>query len=408
MPGTVDTDGPASDDPDDGGASNEPLYFYLSKYRLGSNDDAQFTLDLNEVTNPWADLGFDLDKSCKNSPSCQVNGQNVVDVTCAPHTESTLPLDGNGCRDNTIGRLFKLAAASNPGFYFGMTEADWNCELRRGAMSVIFKVSQYNRQKNDRQVRLDMYTSVGLVNPSSFLCRSKLGTNGQLVQAIDGTLPLEPPWYQRAFPPSSAHWRVTAESIAPNADPTEDHNLPDARWNDPIAYVRNGYLVAHLPDGTEYWLNGKNAAVPGFRLIVSQPILVAKLSTDKGEWTMSDATLAGLIEPNIMIRSFREFGFCENMCTSYNLVVSTLTDNQDALLGSKEPKPDVKCNALTWGGQIEARQATVWKEDLDAPAAHYPPLECPEPAHPAAPRQGQGPCQLADAGADSGAADGGT
>jgi hypothetical protein len=397
VPGPSEQDGPKTEGPGETDKTLPPIYLYLSKYRLSALDDEKFTAD----PNAWQKIGFDIDRTCKNSNTCTVGGAKVEDTTCAPHTAGTLPNDGDQCRDNMIGKLFYAAASSTPGTYFGETEADWNCEIRRGRMSVIFKISEYNGTPNDKQVRLDLYTSTGLLTPSLFACRSKL--NGQQVEeTIEGTLPDN--WWKRAFPAASAHWRVTSESIALNADDTEGHDLKNAKWNDPAAYVRNGYLVARLPEGTEYWLNGKNATVPGFRLIVNRPLLVGKLSQTT-EWQLTDAIFTGVVEPNALIHSHREFGFCENICGSYTLVVTIVTDSQDTLV-SGAVQPSAKCNALTWAGEIAARQATVWKEEMDPPlpAGQYPPPECEAPKHKGVPL-----CPATHAGVnDSGARDGGT
>jgi hypothetical protein len=388
-------DAPTSDDP---GEPLPPIYLGLSKYRVSAKDDGVFTMDGKS----WADIGFDFDKTCKNSPTCVDDQQSpILDIVCKPHNAVT-PGDGNQCRDNVIGKLFTLAAASDSGRLFGVTEADFNCEFRRGGFGVIFKISNYNGQKNDSQVRFDMYVSTGLKDPlvgTSYDCRRK---NGQ--PSIEGALPEN--WNMHPLWLPESGWKVMSESIAANADPS-GNDLPDGWMNDPLAYVRNGYLFARLPDKTEFWFNGRYTATPGFRLVVNRPTLVGELSNATGKWQLRNGTFAGVIDPDQMIRGFRELGFCENMCGGYATLVSYLSSYQDSMLAAVSgPVPDVRCNGLSWAGHIEADQATALAGDIEPP---QPIIECPNPRHSGAPPQGQGPCQL-DGGAttDGGTRDGGT
>jgi hypothetical protein len=380
---------------EDSTESGQPLYLALSRYRLSSQNDAKFTPD--EPDNlAWAEIGLDFDNACKNSDTCKVNGKNVIDQLC----EQSTVKDGSQCRDNTIGRLFISASVSTPGKWFGVREDDFNCAIRRGRMGIIFKISDYNGGQNDKQVRVDLYTSTGLVNPindSGSRCRRDPNTGAE---TIEGTLPDD--WPSVALWRSNERWRVTQQSLAQTDDEPAADELPNAKAFDPRAYVRNGYLVAHLtPGGIDWWLNGKNAVTPGFRLVVQRALLVGKISQDSGEWRLTDAIITGVTSAEQMVQSFREIGFCDNMCDLYRVMASFMNINKDAMLGTNDKQPArVRCDGLTWAGDIEARAATALKSDIDRDPAPYPPLDCPQPRHSAAPRQGQR-CEEEDGGLKS-------
>ncbi|HMJ11098.1 MAG TPA: hypothetical protein VK524_06800 [Polyangiaceae bacterium] len=384
-------DRPAGEDP---GEELPPIYLAVTRYRLSAED----TPAMATSTTAWRDIGFDLDKLCTSSQTCKPNGQALVQHACEPVVG--IPGDGNQCRDNTVGKLFYLASTSeNVGKLFGMTEADWNCEFRRGGYSAIFKISNYNGKKNDRQVRVDLYTSTGLKTPLGFSCRE-----GGIAGSLD------PDWHTRALWTSSMHWKVMEHSLAFNEQPV-NNEIPGSKFYDALAYVRNGYLFAKLPNGTEWWMNGKHTDIPGFRLIVQRPFVVGELSQDPNNqdfWKLDNAIISGVVTPDHMLQGFREIGYCEQMCSSYGLNRNYLNDSRDALADDRigpgnacEGATCVKCDGLTWAGDIEARQATALAEDIEPLTAAAPPTDCPEPRHPAAPRQDT-PCGSAGAGGTGG------
>lgn len=384
----TENDRPANEDP---GEDQKPIYLAVHKYRLASEDKPEMPI----TPTSWRDIGLDMDKLCTTSASCE----GVQQQSCAPRAGT--PRDGNQCRDNAIGSLMQIATGSpNQGEYFGMTEPDMNCELRRGGYSVIFKISNYNGTKNDKNVRVDLYTSTGLKTPSTFPCRSPN------IEA-----PLDANWHRRGLWTSTQRWKVMEHSLALNVDP-EEQEIPDSKFYDTLAYVRNGYLYAKFPDNTEWWLNGQYTSVPGFRLIVQRPVLIAELTRDPDNndlWKLDNALMTGVVNPSDMLRSWAEVGYCEQMCTSYALTVSYLNDRRDILIDDRMGPGNTcgdacaPCDGLSWAGDIEARQATVRPEDIEPLESAGPPVLCPEPRHSLAPRQGT-PCGAAGAGGTGGGA----
>jgi hypothetical protein len=341
---------------------------------------------LRENVNAWTNMGLDFDGKCTRSPTCYRNDNPldvVDDLSCKT---DTTPGDGNQCRDNQIGRLFKLAAGSpNIGIVFGMTEPDWNCEIRRGGFGTVFKVSNYNGEKNDPRVRVDIYSSTGVERPIGWPCRR---IPPSLTARIDGVL--DPEWYKRpAWEKSESNpWQIPSRNIAANAEPIPNE-LKNSRVYDALAFVRNGYLVAKLPPSSEHALFGKNTVLPGFRMILERGVLLAEIGkrTEDGNWVLK-GTLAGVVDPGDMLNSFREIGVCENMCGSYGSIRDYFNNARDTLR-TDTAQPDVNCEMLSFAELIEAQEATVNKTPVDnLPLTGPLNGECPVPAHP----EGSRPC----------------
>ncbi len=373
-----------------GGASNT-ITLAFSRLRFGdSKDDPQLTPD----SNAWQDIGFDLDKTCTGSNTCKTaDGGTVQEQACK--NDTLLPFDGHKCRDNELGKLFPIAALSPQTALFGFSELDWNCSLWRGEFSLILRVSDYNGQPNDDSVRVDLYTSIGLKTLPNWTCTS--GVDG----GVPNTWSNQPQWLK------SQHWTVAKRSIALNATDAGT-DLPISKYADPAAYVRNGYLFARLPSGTEFWLDGQRAHVPGFRILLRRAVLVGKLSKQQdGTWKISNGTIGGVVLPSDVLKGFREIGFCENMCTDYQTVTGYLNTHQDSLSTTSQKLPNTPCDSLSIGIAFEALEATADAGDL---VSVQSPVDCPEPSNPNAPRQGcvcpdpsvGGPCVLPDGGADGG------
>ncbi|MET0592815.1 MAG: hypothetical protein ABW133_08960 [Polyangiaceae bacterium] len=364
----VRTDRPAASDT---GADLPPIYLAVSRLRAGTTkDDGPLTPD----DNAWQDIGFDFDKLCTRSATCEVDQMQVNDKSCA--NSNLTPFDGNQCRDNEIGKLLKVASTSpTVGDYFGMTERDWNCEIHRGGFTILFKISGYNGRPNDRDVRLDMYTSTGLQSLPVWTCRATIDQ------------PLSADWYNRATWLPSDRWKVAQRSIDPAAvQPTDPNELKNGIAADVAAFVRNGYIYAELPEGAEFWLNGENTAVPGTRQIMHRAVLVGQLIKGQDDlWTIDHGILQFVTSPGEMLGSFQEIGYCENMCESYYQLRNYLNTHQDTLTGTSEHLPATPCNGLSVAFDYKARQATARAQDVVPVQA---PTSCPQPRHPAAPRQG--------------------
>jgi len=353
--------------------SERPFYIGMTRIRLGSvNDD----VELSPNDDAWETIGFDVDGVCTNSSTCGfAKGDDLVSIDSCRAPGTPVPFDGDGCRDNLVGQLFKIAGTSTNMIELGFTEQAWNCAMYAGWMTLIFKVSDYSGESNDDSVRLDVYSSIGISNPA---VRCDEGPN----------LSVQDDWWGEAPWISSDPWQITRRSISPLADQDDFGNeLPDAVVSDPNAYVRNNWLVAKLPEGAELWLDGQRAQSPGIRFILRRGVMAAKLAKDpqSGEWSIDEGTIGGAMLNSDIVTVFRELGFCENFCNAYKSLTGYVTSFSDILASTEETLPDADCDAMSIGMAFKGRQVTARAEDIvDA----LDPVECPDPRHPNQPKQG--------------------
>ena len=381
----------------DPGATIAPLYFAMNRFRLGAVDEKPDPANMSLTYLPpdpdaWKSIGFDQDSACTNSATCVDKNDMLIKETACANSE-TIPFDGNDCIDNSIGKLFNIAAtAPSVGEWFGMTENDWNCEMWRGGFSVIFKVSNYNGQYNDDSVTVDLYTSTGLKTLPQWSCRTKIDQ------------PLATDWNAHAPWPTKAHWIISQDSISLAADPNSTGtDVPDSKWQDRTAFVRGGWLVVQFPDNSWFWFDGERTPVPGFREIMHRSIMAANLVHDLQSdiWRLDQGTIAYVAKPGEMLEGFSQMGFCENMCGTFNTVRDYLNTYQDSLSNDSNAPPDTQCDALSFGTVFRAAQVTADKNDV-LPTKPF--TTCPQPAHPDAPRQG---CKCSADGSSCSLPDGG-
>jgi hypothetical protein len=265
-----------------------------------------------------------------------------------------------------------LGGGYSPREFFGMSDPDWNCELYRGGFSLIFKISNYDGDKNDPSVRLDMYVSTGLQKLPMWSCREKIES------------PLREDWYANAPWLSSMHWKIARRSISPAAI-NAGNEVPDSNTFDDEAFVRDGVLYAEFPDGQEFAFAGDRTPIPGIRTIMHRPIVLVKLFRDStiNAWRMDDGVLSFYVNPEEFVRSIREIGFCENLCGTFQAMQDYLQAAQDVLLTGAS-QPDAPCTGLSFAADFEASQATATADDVEDIAV---PVVCPQPRHPGVPRK---------------------
>jgi hypothetical protein len=388
-----------------------PIILATSHIRLGTVKADLTTRD----DNAWKEIGLDLDGRCTLSDTCTINSGDAgdagardagavdggdggptappVDERACTSNQFVAPFDGTQCRDNSLGRIFGLSVNSPEiGGKLGMNERNWNCALHRGEFATIIRVSEYNGKPDDPHVRVDNYSSTGVQNLPGWSC------------LVNGTIRSD--WQGFAPWPPTSHWRITRRSLALN-DTGTGTELPPSRYGDPNAYVRGGYVIAKLPAGTELWLNGERSHAAGFRNIIYRAVTIGKLvKGSDGTWSIQQGLISGVTFPTDIIQAFREIGYCENFCGSYNNIVSYVNIAQDALTGTDEHLPSRPCDGISMGIEFTARQVMADRSDL----VDSNPVTCPNPRDPTLPRQGcvcqQAPatgCVLPDAGSDSGA-----
>ena len=361
----------------------EPFYFGFTRMRIGNvADDVASTPDQDA----WRTIGFDLDGVCTNSATCGIFGQaSLVDArSCKSSYGARTPFDGTDCRDNAVGQFFALGAPTSELEKFGFSERHWNCGIRAGWFNLITKVSNYNGERNDDAVRVDIYSSTGTETPG-FSCT-----------AGEGGMPPDD-WYERPTWQSSTRWHIARRSISPivNEELFGDH-IPDGVVSSSDAFVRDGWLVAHLPENSELWLNGHSSDLSGFRLLLRRGVLAAKLVRDPETqlWTVEDGTIGGVVLAVDVLSAFREIGFCENLCATYASLGNSLMDFTDSVATTGTNFPSAPCDGMSLGISFQGQQVTGRRMDIvDVPE----PVDCPNPKNPELPRHG---CVCPGAGGD--------
>jgi hypothetical protein len=344
------------------------LYFALRSMALGS-------LDRNgePTEGAWRNLGFDLDGLCTNSPTCPAD-----DVALACDPAAAISPDGNECRDNTFGHLEADAISlQGLGKDFGLTNDGFNCALCKGDYNFVFRISKWNGQPNDSSVRLDIYPSPGLeTEQGSWKCDLGMPTGAWKTNSCWG--------------PND---KFTIQTGSTEVATTGTGSLPNSKLNDPSAYVKEGYIVAQLPENTLFWFPGKSAAW-AYPLKLQRGVVVGKIEQKDGVWRISDGTLAGRARGTDLIEAFEDLGLCKGH-QLYALMTGQVGLNADVLWNGANAE-DEKCDSLSVGIGFDAEQASYSLTPRDP--AKLP--GCPPPSD-------GGTDAAADAGPDSGPSDGG-
>jgi cysteine-rich repeat protein len=340
-----DSDRPAAQD---GDTSLQNLYFGWNRIWIGETDLAG-----TASMDAWQSFGFDLDGTCTNSSTCP-DVQNVQ--ACKPGSQQ-IPFDGELCRDNTFASLQPVAAAvPEIGERFGISEAEFNCNLWRGSYTMVTRLSGYNGQANDSDVRVDFYISPGLVRAQPWQCPT---------EDFASRYPL---WRL------SDKFKVDPTSFVGAAD--EASELPESSVADPHGYVRDGYLVFKLPDGALIRLAADGTRYRGFALKTYQSIYTSRLErAQDGRWHMHDGMVGGRVLGKDLIMSFRQIGLCPGVGLDgfYTSVTEYIEQNSD-MLSDGSTDPERACDAMSFGIGFEASQLTTGAHE-EAP----PIVECCEP-----------------------------
>lgn len=319
------------------GPSIKPIVLALDNMALGS-------LGRNGLPNqndpPWESLGFNLDGLCTDSDgACATPAGAQAPVPC--HSLGGIRQDGHNCRDNTFGQL-EHDAVSLIGNKYGLSNEGFNCALCRGDYNFLIRISDWDGKPNDSQVRVDMYPSPGLVTPPPWACKqndpNQTWRTQQCWQAGDKWT-IQPGTYLGSIP--------------------KDGTLPDASLNDPAAYVRDGYLVAQLPDNVLFWFPGDNGVTRAYPLKLQGGVVAGKLQKDKnGHWEVADGTIAGRASVQDLIWGFEQIGLCASTVGSDFSLMTGYVSNYADILANGKIAPTAQCDALSVGIGFLARQAT--------------------------------------------------
>ncbi|MFW5739669.1 MAG: hypothetical protein ACOC1F_04825 [Myxococcota bacterium] len=332
-------DRPSSSDP---GESIDPLFFAVRSMRLGSLDK-----EGNPSKTAWQGIGFDLDGTCTRSPTC-----SVIDpvVSCTSRLP-VVPGDGNYCRDNRFGELeYAIAANEDIGERFGLNDTTFNCSLCQGAYNMIFKISGYNGQANDATVRVDIYPSPGIETLKPIDCASA------------------DVWDEDQCWKKSDAWAIQSDYVT---NPVGSTNIGDSKLDDSTAYVREWYAVVRLPDNTRFWFPDDRGVATAFPLVMQGGLVTGKLTQDaEDNWTLEDGIIAGRMEAEDALESFRFIGLCED--DPLGPTVESYARMWSDVLSSGAVLPDAECDAISVGIAFTASEATmgaVTEVETDDPCA---------------------------------------
>lgn len=341
----------------DGGAQAdiEPVYLGLSQLWLGETRPAgatEFT-----ATQPWQAFGFDLDDTCTVSATCVASS---ADEGSCRRGGTPVPVDGNYCIDNALARLQPvIAGVPDFGAVFGITENAINCSLHRGSYNHIVKISNYNGTASDDQVRLDFYASPGLESRSELTCPQE--------DFRDQGYPF---WI------ASQPWLIAENDLAIPA--SDMSGLPDAKVFVDDAFVRDGYLVAHLETGYRIRLPGDRAEFPGFELELERAVYVAKLERNADRtWSITSGMVAGAQPTAALAATFGPLGICpDGDYAAIHAAIAVYVQEGADLLVDGAHDPDRVCDAISAGLMFTAESVTVGQ-----PYSTRPQLDCCDPAN---------------------------
>lgn len=334
-------------------ANEEPaIYMAIDRLWLGESHPPGVPTEVQ----PWETMGMDLDGLCSDPASCLAAPEGQYGC------KGVLPqTDGIACRDNVFGELEPIAAAEpNLGKPFGINENTFNCMIHRGNTSVLARLTGYNGEPNDEKVRVDFYMSPGIDRPDPTVscCNLDGSTDWQGMA----------PWLAApAFP-----WRVDEADL--EGRPVAPGTLPDSRWNDPSAYVRDGYVVVKLLDGTVIKFIGDNAQYPGFALRILGGTISLKIERKQGTWIGTDGVIAGRLLREDLLAAFTDIGFCEAAIgASWSTLIGYLESSMD-VLGSGENVQGADCDAMSMAIGFTMREAYP-----GTPVPVAPTVSCPTP-----------------------------
>jgi len=327
------------------------FYLGVTRLRIGETDS-----NGARDTNAWQHFGFDLDGLCTSARGCA-----ETQPACRQVGVET-PFDGELCRDNAFGRLVPIAAAvPEIGTRFGISEAVYNCNLWRGTYTFVLKISGYNGERDDAEVRVDFYLGVGLEKPASWQCPN-----------AD---------YDTQYPKWRANnaWKIDPDNL--DGAITEAGELPGSKTADTGAYVRGGYLVARFPEQMLLRLAEDGETYRGFALKSSQNIWTGRLERDAtNTWKIRDGLFAGRVAVPDLVRSYREIGLCPGVGLDgfFDSVVEWIEDSVDVRLDGTVDA-DRECDGISLAMGYEAAQLTPGSAESATPL-----VECCEPGVPLA------------------------
>jgi len=289
-----------------------------------------------------SEIGFDLDMTCTG----QGEGPSCVIPEWATANDKT---DGVGGRDNSVGALIAQIQAMIPEF----GSATYNSVVDQGQTTVLFNIRGYNGQPNDDRIEASLYVAAPF---DSF----EPGT--------------KPQW------DGSDVWPIASDSLADGATAT------NPKYFDPHGYVRDGVLVASLPEAS---LRLPNALLDGnagsMNLKLVGAFLAGKLvevdAADGKRWELQDVHLAGRWPTDDLVKQLSQFPEPSNLdmplcmdSSNYEVFRNLLCSFTDIYAGIASPTS--VCNAISFGVHLETRPAYLGDVvEVEPPASDRCPAE---------------------------------
>lgn len=311
------------------GGQELTLTFAIRSMRLGSRD-REGKLD----DKAWTTIGYDLDGLCTSSPTCAAEGEPPM--SCGVQG-TQYPVDGAYCRDNTFGRLeYMVEKETEIGKLFRLDEGFFNCSICQGAYNFLFRISSYNGQPDDNLVRVDIYPSPGLTAPRAVDC------SGSEWKATDC-------WKREDI------WTVQSSYVS-SGEPGPD--IGESQMYDPSAFVRDGVIHVALPENTQLWFPGMDAAARAFPMVLQRGVVGVRLEkSDGGTWSLQDGIIAGRMKWTDAVDGFRKLGLCEGDPLFEGIKVFARTSAD--LLYNGETLLDAPCDAISVGMAFTADEAQI-------------------------------------------------
>lgn len=306
---------------------------------LSFGDPHAVDLDLPHHT----EIGFDLDMTCTG----QGEGSSCVLPDFAKDVDKT---DGKAGRDNAVGALITEIQNYIPQF----GSQTFNEMAEEGKVSILFRIRGYNGLPDDDQVEASLFVGAPY---DSF-------TDGAKPQ-WDGT----------------DVWPVASDSLS------DGHSVDKPLYLDARAYVRDGTLVATLP---EVSIRLPNGLLPGNAGEIMMKLVGAfiagklvEVDTAAGKaWELQDVHLGGRWPTDDLVKQMAQFPappypFKEPLCmdsAAYEIFRRMLCSHTDIFAGVGGPTSI--CNAISFGLYLQTRPAKLGEVvQIEPPATDRCPAE---------------------------------
>jgi hypothetical protein len=282
----------------------------------------------------WEQIAYDLDGYCTQAPD--------LDSGCTSPS-AVVPLDGADGVDNSTGQNIL------PLFFAGIPtgEDGFVASMSRGMGGVWVQVEQWSGLPDDDQVRVALAQTV-YATP-----QGQDAAEPPTVSPNDPTWPLPRPQWN-----GSDEFRLNSRWFS-GGDITQPLAIEDQ------AYVRDGAVVARIPDGTRFVFAGTGRS---FEFSLTGAVLVLRMNADGS--SVQDAVITGRWPVAQLTSDVESLGVCD-VQTSNEPLWAAIRDNPDltatpsgqaANPGAPLPSaPLPECDAFSFAIQLQGSPAHASK-----------------------------------------------